>query len=118
MAEKQKVQTSTKVLCSKCGKDYYISFVADGHRDYFCDKCLKEMHHNRKKGNIKKVFDKRKKINVYEFICDLCDCFRRAVYSPEIINGNILCKECEAKKKAQDRKKMRKNVIIVKNVKS
>ncbi|HDT11192.1 MAG TPA: hypothetical protein ENN58_00490 [bacterium] len=113
MMEKKKVLTATKVSCSKCGKDHYVSFVADGHRNYFCEECMKDMHHNRKRGNIKKVFDNRKKTTVYEFICDLCNCFRRATYSPEIISGNIYCKECLIKKKAEDRKKSRKNIVIV-----
>jgi hypothetical protein len=112
MADKKKLFTATKITCSKCSKEYYVSFFADGHRNYFCEECLKTMHHNRKKGSIKKVFDKKKKTDVYEFICDYCDCFRRAVYMPARIDGNICCKECLAKKKLEDRKKSRKNIVI------
>jgi CxxC-x17-CxxC domain-containing protein len=114
MADKKKVLTSTKVVCAKCGKDHYVTFVADGHRKYFCEECLKVMHHNRKKGSVKKVFDPHKKSNLYEFVCDSCDNFRKATYSPEKIEGKVYCKECLIKKKAEDRKKNRKNVVHAK----
>jgi len=111
---KKKVLTSTKINCSRCGKDYYVSFVADGHRNYFCEDCLKIMHHNRKKGVVKKIFDSQKKTTFFEFVCDVCDNFRKAIYDPQKINGQIYCKECLNQKKADDRKKTRKNTVIIK----
>ncbi len=113
MTDKKKLLAATKITCSKCGKEDFVSFFADGHRNYFCEECLKSMHHNRKKGRVKKVYDKRKKSDLYEFICDLCDCFRRATYSPEIIQGKIYCKECLSKRKLEERKKNRKNTTII-----
>lgn len=104
--------TSTKVVCAKCGKDHYVSFVADGSRKYYCDDCLKSMHLNRKKGDIKKVFNVKLNKTVYEFVCDICENFRRAAYIPNKEDGKILCKECENKKKAEEQKKNRKNIII------
>lgn len=115
--EKQKRVTSTKVVCAKCGKDHYVSFVADGHRKYYCDDCLKIMHLNRKKGEVKKVFNSKLKKDVFEFVCDICETFRRATYIPKNENGKIWCKECENKHKLEERKKSRKNVIIISNPK-
>jgi len=106
--------TSTKVICAKCGKDHYVSFVADGHRKYYCDECLKVMHLNRKKGEVKKVFNAKLDKYVYEFVCDICESFRRASYIPnKDAKGMIMCKECENKIKAEEQKKKRKNIIIV-----
>ena len=103
----------TKITCDKCGKDYFVSFVADGHRKYYCDACLKEMHKNRKEGKIKKVFDPKSDKNMYEFICGFCGKFRRAFYVPKREEGKLLCKECESNRRLEERKKSRKNVIIV-----
>lgn len=112
MKKEKKTLTSTKVICAKCKKEYFVSFVADGHRDYYCDECLKEMHKNRKEGKIKKVFDPKNEKYMFDFICDICGEFRHAFYAPKRENGKIWCKECEAKHKAEERKKSRKNVII------
>lgn len=108
----KKTLTSTKVICAKCGKEYFVSFVADGHRDYYCDECLKEMHKNRKEGKIKKVFDPKNEKYMFDFICDICGEFRHAFYAPKRENGKIWCKECESKHKIEERKKSRKNVIL------
>lgn len=107
-------QTSTKVVCAKCGKDHYVNFVADGHRNYYCDECLKEMHLERKKGKIKKVFNERLKKDQYEFVCDICGNQRRASYTPKQEKGLIWCKECENKHKLAERKKNRGNIVIAK----
>lgn len=104
--------TSTKVVCAKCGKDYFVSFVADGHRDYYCDECLKEMHKNRKEGKIKKVFDPKNEKYMFDFICDICGEFRHAFYTPKREDGKLWCKECLAKRDAEAQKKSRKNVRI------
>jgi len=112
LQKKIKTVASTKVVCAKCGKDHFVNFVADGHRDYFCDRCLKEMHHDRKKGKVKKVISPKTGKEANEFICDMCDCFRRATYYPTVIDGLFYCKDCENKKKAADLKKKRKNIII------
>ena len=95
MDKPKKSLISTKVICAKCGKEHFVSFVADGHRNYYCDDCLKEMHFNRKRGEIKKVFNDKLKKYVYEFICDICQNFRRASYYPKRENGKIWCRECE-----------------------
>jgi len=108
----KKTLTSTKVICAKCGKEHFVNFVADGHRDYYCDSCLKEMHHDRKKGKIKKVISRKTGKPSYEFVCDICDNFRRASYYPATINGLFYCKECENRKKAEDLKKKRKRIVI------
>ena len=116
--EKPKLKiTSTKIVCAKCGKDHYVNFVADGHRNYYCDECLKEMHHNRKKGVVKKVFSKKLNKDVYEFICDICDNFRRSTYVPKKEKGLIWCRECEHSHKMEERKKNRRNIIIAKTPK-
>lgn len=107
--------TSTKVVCAKCGKDHYVSFVADGHRKYYCEDCMKVMHLNRKKGVVKKVFNAKLDKEVYEFVCDICENFRRASYMPAQVKGMIWCRECENKKKAEDLKKKRKKIIIASN---
>lgn len=107
-----KTQTATKTVCARCGKDHFVNFVADGHRDYFCDKCLKEMHHDRKRGKVKEVISKKSGKPANEFICDICDTFRRASYYPLVVDGLFYCKECENKKKAEDLKKKRKRIII------
>ena len=112
MNKLKKTLTSTKVICAKCGKEYFVSFVADGHRDYYCDDCLKEMHKSRKEGKIKKVFDPKNEKYMFDFICDICGEFRHAFYAPKRENGKIWCKECESKHKAEERKKARKNVIL------
>lgn len=112
MENKKKTLTSTKVTCAKCGIEHYVNFVADGRRDYFCDKCLKEMHHDRKKGKIKKVISRKSGKEAYEFVCDICDSFRRASYYPLTLDGLFYCKECENKKKADDLKKKRKRIVI------
>ena len=104
--------TSTKVVCTKCGKDYFVSFVADGHRDYYCDECLKEMHKNRKEGKVKKVFDPKNEKYMFDFICDICHKFRHAFYAPKRENGKLWCKECESERKMEELKKSRKNVRI------
>ena len=112
MNKLKKTLTSTKVICAKCGKEYFVSFVADGHRDYYCDECLKEMHKNRKEGKIKKVFDPKNEKYMFDFICDICGEFRHAFYAPKRENGKIWCKECESKHKIEERKKSRKKIII------
>ena len=112
MKKDKKTQTLTKITCAKCGKEYFVSFVADGHRNYYCDECLKEMHRNRKEGKIKKVFDTKNEKYMFDFICDICGEFRHAFYAPKRENGKILCKECESNLKLEERKKSRKNVII------
>ncbi len=105
--------TSTKVVCAKCGKDYFVSFVADGHRDYYCDECLKEMHKSRKEGKVKKVFDPKNEKYMFEFICDICGEFRRSFYVPKREkDGKLWCKECLSKHTAEEQKKSRKNVRI------
>jgi CxxC-x17-CxxC domain-containing protein len=116
--EKSKIRiTSTKVLCAKCGKEHYVDFVADGHRKYYCDECLKQMHLDRKKGKIKKVFNDKLKKDQFEFICDICGNLRRASYTPKQEKGLIWCKECESKQKDADRKKNRGNIVIAKKPK-
>ena len=112
MKKDKKTQTLTKITCAKCGKEYFVSFVADGHRNYYCDECLKEMHRNRKEGKVKKVFDPKNEKYMFDFICDICGQFRHAFYAPKRENGKILCKECESNRKLEERKKSRKNVII------
>ena len=112
MKKDKKTQTLTKITCAKCGKEYFVSFVADGHRNYYCDECLKEMHKNRKEGKIKKVFDPKNEKYMFEFICDICGEFRHAFYAPKRENGKIMCKECESSLKLEERKRSRKNVII------
>ena len=87
MNKLKKTLTSTKVICAKCGKEYFVSFVADGHRDYYCDDCLKEMHKSRKEGKIKKVFDPKNEKYMFDFICDICGEFRHAFYAPKRENG-------------------------------
>ncbi|MBO4441692.1 hypothetical protein J5834_06195 [bacterium] len=115
MDKPKKSLISTKVTCAKCGKEYFVSFVADGHRNYYCDDCLREMHFNRKRGEIKKVFNDKLKKYVYEFICDVCETFRRASYYPKRENGKIWCRECEANHRQELQKQQRENrkVIIV-----
>ena len=108
----KRTQTLTKITCAKCGKEYFVSFVADGHRNYYCDECLKEMHKNRKEGKIKKVFDPKNEKYMFDFICDICGQFRHAFYAPKRENGKIMCKECESNRKLEERKKSRRNVII------
>ena len=116
--EKSKIRiTSTKVLCAKCGKEHYVDFVADGHRKYYCDECLKQMHLDRKKGKIKKVFNEKLKKDQFEFICDICGNLRRASYTPKQEKGLIWCRECERKQKDADRKKKRGNIVIAKKPK-
>jgi CxxC-x17-CxxC domain-containing protein len=116
--EKPKIKTtSTKIVCDKCGKDHYVNFVADGHRKYYCDECLKEMHHSRKKGVVKKLFNKKQNKEVYEFVCDICDNFRRSTYLPKKEKGLIWCRECENKKASEDRKKNRGKIVIAKTLK-
>ncbi len=112
MKKEKTTQTATKVVCAKCGKEYFVPFVADGHRDYYCDECLKEMHKSRKEGKIKKVFDPKNEKYMFDFICDICGEFRHAFYAPKRENGKIWCKECESKHKIEERKKSRKNVIL------
>ena len=112
MKKDKKTQTLTKITCAKCGKEYFVSFVADGHRNYYCDDCLKEMHRSRKEGKIKKVFDPKNEKYMFDFICDICGEFRHAFYAPKRENGKILCKECESNLKLEERKRSRKNVII------
>lgn len=112
MKKLKKTQTLTKITCAKCGKEYFVSFVADGHRNYYCDECLKEMHKNRKEGKIKKVFDPKNEKYMFDFICDICGEFRHAFYAPKRENGKIMCKECESNLKLEERKRSRKNVII------
>ncbi|MBR4490691.1 hypothetical protein IKP13_08670 [bacterium] len=112
MKKEKTTLTSTKVVCAKCGKDYFVSFVADGHRNYYCSECLKEMHKSRKEGKIKKVFDPKNEKYMFDFICDICGEFRHAFYAPKRENGKIMCKECESKQKLEERKRSRKNVII------
>ena len=108
----KKTQTLTKITCAKCGKDYFVSFVADGHRNYYCDECLKEMHKNRKEGKIKKVFDPKNEKYMFDFICEFCGEFRHAFYAPKKENGKIICKECLSKLENEEQKKSRKNVRI------
>lgn len=108
----KKTQTLTKITCEKCHKEYFVPFVADGHRKYYCDECLKEMHKSRKEGKIKKVFDPKNEKYMFDFICDICGEFRHAFYAPKRENGKIWCKECESKHKIEERKKSRKNVIL------
>ena len=112
MKKDKKTQTLTKITCAKCGKEYFVSFVADGHRNYYCDDCLKEMHRSRKEGKIKKVFDPKNEKYMFDFICDICGEFRHAFYAPKRENGKIMCKECESNLKLEERKRSRKNVII------
>jgi len=109
--------TSTKVVCAKCGKDHYVDFVADGHRNYYCEECLKQMHLDRKKGKVKIVFNEKLKKDQYQFICDICGNLRRASYKPKQEKGLIWCKECESKQKDADRKKKRGNIVIAKKPK-
>lgn len=104
--------TLTKVVCAKCNKEYFVSFFADGRRDYYCDDCLKLMHLNRKRGKIKKVFNAKTKRFLYEFICDICGKYRRATYFPKHENGKIWCAECENNHKIEERKRARKNILI------
>lgn len=108
----KKTLTSTKVVCAKCGKEYFVSFVADGHRDYYCDECLKVMHLDRKKGKVKRVFNEKTNEYAYEFVCDICETFRRATYKPKIEKGLIWCKECEMNHKLEERKKTRGKIVI------
>lgn len=116
--EKSKTRiTSTKVICAKCSKDHYVDFVADGHRNYYCEECLKQMHLDRKKGKIKKVFNDKLKKDQFEFICDICGSLRRASYTPKQEKGLIWCKECENKKKLEDRKKNRGKIVMAKTPK-
>ena len=112
MKKDKKTQTLTKITCAKCGKEYFVSFVADGHRNYYCDDCLKEMHRSRKEGKIKKVFDPKNEKYMFDFICDICGQFRHAFYAPKRENGKIMCKECESNRKLEERKRSRGNVII------
>ena len=112
MKKEKKTLTSTKVICAKCKKEYFVSFVADGHRDYYCDKCLSEMNNKKKEGKVKKVFDPKNEKYMFDFICDICHKFRHAFYAPKRENGKLWCKECESERKMEERKKSRKNVII------
>ena len=112
MKKDKKTQTLTKITCAKCGKEYFVSFVADGHRNYYCDDCLKEMHRSRKEGKIKKVFDPKNEKYMFDFICDICGQFRHAFYAPKRENGKIMCKECESNQRLEERKRSRGNVII------
>ena len=112
MKKLKKTQTLTKITCENCHKEYFVPFVADGHRKYYCDECLKEMHKKRKEGKIKKVFDPKNEKYMYDFVCDICGEFRHAFYAPKRENGKIWCKECESQKKLEERKKARKNVIL------
>ena len=112
MKKDKKTQTLTKISCENCHKEYFVPFVADGHRKYYCKDCLDEMNSKRKEGKIKKVFDKKNEKYMFDFICDICGQFRHAFYAPKRENGKILCKECESNRKLEERKKSRKNVII------
>lgn len=113
MESKKTTETLTKITCDKCKQEYFVPFVADGHRKYYCDKCLGEMNNKRKDGKIKKVFDKKNKKYMYDFICNKCGEFRHAFYYPKRMeNGEIWCKECIAGFEAEEQKKSRKNVRI------
>ena len=113
MKKLKKTQTLTKITCDNCKKDYFVPFVADGHRKYYCDKCLSEMNNKKKEGKVKKIYDKKTGKYMFDFICDICHEFRHAFYAPKRKDGKIWCKECESNFKKEEQKKSRKNVIIV-----
>ncbi|MGI6394981.1 MAG: hypothetical protein ACOX2F_09710 [bacterium] len=117
MEKPKKTITSTKVVCAKCNKEHYVKFVADGHRNYYCNDCLKQMHIERKKGKVKKIFNAKLKKDQYIFVCDICGNLRKSFYAPKRERGLIWCKECENKQKDEDRKKSRGKVVIVKTTK-
>ena len=112
MKSKKNTETLTKITCDKCKKDYFVPFVADGHRKYYCDDCLKEMNNKRKEGKVKKVFDPKNEKYMFDFICEFCHEFRHAFYAPKKENGKIICKECLSRLETEEQKKSRKNLRI------
>lgn len=111
--EEKKSSVATKIICAKCGKEDFVSFVSDGTRKYYCGDCLKEFNLTNKKGKVKKVFSEKRGKFVFEFTCEVCGQFRKANFQPARIDDKILCKECESKQKAEARRAVRKKVVIV-----
>ncbi len=113
MQKREKVtEVSSKIVCSRCGKEDYVSFVADGSRDYYCNECLTEFNKERKRGKVKKVFDEKRKRMVNEFLCDVCEKFIRCVEPPYKKGDQLICPKCKEEMKRSERQQKRKNVVI------
>jgi len=108
---KKKVVTY-RIECAKCGKTDFIAFVPDGSRNYYCSDCLKNFNLDKKRGKVRQSFDRKKQIQIYEFICDICEKSLRIKTEPTKENNKIICPDCYDKIKQEQRKEKRKNIKI------
>lgn len=108
---KKETEVLCKITCTRCGKESYVPFVADGSRNYYCAECLTAFNVEKKRGTVKEIKDQKGRSR-YEFICDICLQMKRSGEQPKKIRGQIMCAECAEKEKRTQRTAGRKRIVI------
>ena len=108
---KKETEVLCKILCTRCGKEGYVPFIADGSRNYYCAECLTTFNVEKKRGTVKEVKDPKGRSR-YEFICDICLRLKRSSEQPKKSRGQLMCAECAEKEKRTQRSAGRKRIAI------
>lgn len=110
---KKETEVLCKIVCSRCGKEDYVPFVADGSRNYYCNDCLRKFNTERKRGVVKEFTDAKGNLR-FEFICDVCEKFLKDLKPPKRVRGKLICAECAEKEQRERRSASRKRIVIAK----
>ncbi len=110
---KKETEVLCKIVCSRCGKEDYVPFVADGSRNYYCNECLRKFNTERKRGVVKEIVDAKGNTR-FEFICAICEKFLRTGEPPRRSRGHLICAECAEKERRERRSAARKRIVIAK----
>ncbi len=110
---KKETEVLCKIVCSRCGKEDYVPFVADGSRSYYCSNCLRQFNREKKRGVVKEFTDAKGQRR-FAFLCDICGKFLRALEPPKRSQGRLVCAECAEKETRTRRAARRTKVVIVK----
>jgi hypothetical protein len=113
MKKTKEKNVTTRIVCARCGKVDYVSFVVNNKRDYFCEECLLEFNKENQQGKIKTIKTNFGK-TYYEFYCSGCEKLVKQKDFPYKNGDVILCKNCEEELKRTLKKHKRGNIIIAK----
>jgi len=109
----KKADIMHRIICARCKKSDFVTFVPNGSRHYYCNSCLSEFNEEKQKGKIKQETGRKGDI-VFSYICDICNTARKSRKAPAKVNGDIFCNDCYDVYKRKSRKSNRKNIVIAK----